>query len=1204
MEKIRDNTQTDTMDNLLSEVKEAYQNMMSIYRSGGNSKEFRKSRSIFENKYRLLQQSEEANPSLDQSLSFLYPSLDDPLFNVKIAERKEFYDTKFIGKIADASDESERLINQPFELAPHQAFVRNFMSSQTPYNSLLLYHGLGTGKTCSGITIAEEMRDYMKQMGQDMQILVVASPNVQENFKIQLFDESKLIKLGDGSWNINGCVGNKLIREVDPLNTRGLSKDKIVSMVKRIISNSYRFLGYIEFANLINRKGEVVGSDELSANEISIRRSKLLNKYFSQRLVIIDEIHEIRMGDSKNKLVTKALMELVSKVNKMRLLLLSATPMFNTYSEIIWLLNILLTNDKRPILRTNEVFSDDGNFIIDESGNEIGKKKLEEKATGYISFVRGENPYLFPYKVWPKEFDIENALSARNYPMYQMNGIPINNPIEHLSLYMTSMSDYQKAGYRYIMNYLKNKTEGWNEQFSFGYSVLQKPIEALNMIFPIESDLSDESMNINPSQLVGAEGLNRIMTFEEKTAPAARINYKYKQNILDKFGRVFDFDNIGKYSSKIFNIVDNIMKSEGIILVYSQYIDGGLVPVALALEELGFKRYGKHSSLLHKPPVGNLNSITMKPLQGKEKAPIATYAMITGDKMLSPDNAYDIKALTNSNNVDGSKLKVILLSQAGGQGLDFANIRQVHVLDPWYNMNRIEQVIGRAVRTRSHALLPFNQRNVMIYLYGTLYDNIEAADLYIYRNAEYKAVKIGNVARVLKSNAIDCLLNKDQQIFTEQNMDQKISMKLSNGKSIEYRIGDKPYTFACDYQDNCEYSCVPRDTIDSGSIHMDTYNEQFIQMNNERLMQRIRELFKEKHFYSKSDLVGAIKHSRDYPLLQIDSALTELMKDTETLIDAYGRTGRLVNVDKMYFFQPIELTVLNQPLYNRTIPIRTSANEIKINLAVKDKVDVVNKEIKKENVGQDFMNNYEKYREIVMGKLVVKKSEALNWYIILNKMRSKLNEEGITNDEIIQIMVAHMMETLVYNDFREILDYIYSDRRDELGIENMRRYVEGIVIRKDDLRGLLWERDEKMQLLVWDEDEKKWVDGRREDRKDLEEEIQNLINEKMRGLGRIYGYMSSFKGGEMVYKIKDTTQVRNKGARCDQIGKKLVMLDNLDILLGDRVYTEENTAKINKKELCVYQEVYMRALQLANKDDKTWFVSPGVAVKLEEEQKE
>ena len=86
-------------------------------------------------------------------------------------------------------------------MAPHQLFVKNFLSFQTPYNSVLLYHGLGTGKTCSAIGIAEEMRDYIKQIGTSQRIIVVASPNVQDNFKLQLFDESKL-KIVNGLWNL------------------------------------------------------------------------------------------------------------------------------------------------------------------------------------------------------------------------------------------------------------------------------------------------------------------------------------------------------------------------------------------------------------------------------------------------------------------------------------------------------------------------------------------------------------------------------------------------------------------------------------------------------------------------------------------------------------------------------------------------------------------------------------------------------------------------------------------------------------------------------------------------------------------------------------------------------------------------------------------------------------------------------------------
>ena len=122
------------------------------------------------------------------------------------------------------------------------------------------------------------------------------------------------------------------------------------------------------------------------------------------------------------------------------------------------------------------------------------------------------------------------------------------------------------------------------------------------------------------------------------------------------------------------------------------------------------------------------------------------------------------------NNKDGDKVKVVLISKAGSEGIDFKFIRQVHIIDPWYNINRAEQIIGRAVRNFSHKDLPFEKRNVEIFMYGTILDkNIEeAADLYVYRVAEYKAIQIGKVARVLKETAVDCLINHVYTITSQE----------------------------------------------------------------------------------------------------------------------------------------------------------------------------------------------------------------------------------------------------------------------------------------------------------------------------------------------------------------------------------------------------------------------------------------------------
>ena len=87
------------------------------------------------------------------------------------------------------------------------------------------------------------------------------------------------------------------------------------------------------------------------------------------------------------------------------------------------------------------------------------------------------------------------------------------------------------------------------------------------------------------------------------------------------------------------------------------------------------------------------------------------------------------------------------------------------MLEPWYNTNRSEQIIGRAVRNSSHCMLDFDKRNVEIYLHSTSpIDNKEAADM-VCRYAEKKAKKIGKVTRLLKEISVDCLLNEKQKVF-------------------------------------------------------------------------------------------------------------------------------------------------------------------------------------------------------------------------------------------------------------------------------------------------------------------------------------------------------------------------------------------------------------------------------------------------------
>jgi len=85
------------------------------------------------NKFQLKKEVAERNclSSNEGHDEFLYPNLNDTNFNIKIAEKKEFNDTKYDGVIyEDIKKQADILSNADFELQPHQAFVKNFMSSK------------------------------------------------------------------------------------------------------------------------------------------------------------------------------------------------------------------------------------------------------------------------------------------------------------------------------------------------------------------------------------------------------------------------------------------------------------------------------------------------------------------------------------------------------------------------------------------------------------------------------------------------------------------------------------------------------------------------------------------------------------------------------------------------------------------------------------------------------------------------------------------------------------------------------------------------------------------------------------------------------------------------------------------------------------------------------------------------------------------
>ena len=1206
--------------------------------------------------------------------SYLYPSLDDPKFNLKISQKEEFYDTQYDGEIhEDIKERAEEVIaNASFELQPHQAFVKNYMSLQTPYNSILLYHGLGTGKTYSAIGVCEEMRRYLKMNGGEFKkIMIIASKNIQDNFRNQLFDETKLAEV-NGTWSLP--TGAYLLNEINPANIKGLTREQVTKQMKNLIDSYYIFMGYIEFANYIHNIHKTTKDEK--------KKKQLLKNEFAHRLIVIDEIHNIRMvEDNVNKKVAENLELLVKNVQFMKLVFLSATPMYNNYREIICLLNIMNMNDRRAKIEVKDIFDKHGQF------KEGGKELLIRKATGYVSFVRGENPYTFPYRVYPSIFAKDHTFPHIPYPEYQMNlkKIKKENQKRILSLYLTTFpkcgtcGNCQACVYRYIIAFLRKNNFSYSmkdgtvrqmplfqDMESFGYNVLQKPLESLIVSYPMdglkeilgrlpveqkggledededndENDEEDEdendeysksqdpSMTIPLSYLTGKQGLARMMTWIDTKTPGQKGDYEYKPKTLEKYGRLFSHKKIGQYSAKIKAVLDNIVHpttgkvSEGVILIYSQYLDSGLIPMALALEELGFSRFGTTAKSLFKTRPGPAVDVrTMKPRSSAAATTDAVffpaqYAMITGDIRLSPETELEVKRLTKEDNKDGHKIKVVLISKAGAEGIDFKFIRQIHILEPWYNMSSMEQIIGRGVRNLSHKDLPFEKRNVEIFMHGTILQDPqeESADLYVYRASEYKAKQIGKITRILKETSVDCIINHEQTNFTQAKMGKTITQELSNGTVLrDFKVGDVPYSAACDYMEKCEFDCVPNAPLDKIDINRDTYNENFLLVNSEKIIQRVRMLMKEGFFYKKATFLQAIRTPKEYPYVQIYAALTHLIdNENEFIADKYGRMGRLVNVGEYYLFQPIELIDKNASIFDRSVPVDVKHTMATFHLK-KDKdrnYPLPEEETKTEketttsttiNTTTNIQEAKEHYETTLTYRTTPLGEGEKNWYMYCGKIVQILSDHyPEMKDRLLAFVVHHIIEMMPFKKKIEMMNYLFTKPPHEKNtLEGYAKeyFLQHSIHTKEEGTCFVMYKENQYKLFLLEKN--KWREADSEQMREIGRSPE--FKEKMEWNQNKYNTVVGFIGydktkNSLVYKTKNILLKTGAGAKCEEEGKPKTVKKMKDLLQNYGDGKTEWIQPLNHAELCVAQELILRYFNSILKEDKRWFVSPEMAI--------
>jgi DNA polymerase III delta prime subunit len=821
-----------------------------------------------------------------------YPLIDDPNFEKLIYKKQEFHEsiipeeTRTITEICNPSE---------FRPFPQQNFIKNFINPNTPYNGLLIYHGTGVGKTCTAITVAENFR---KESERHFKCIVITP--LKDVFVNGIYD----MRI------INNDISDKAQCTKDTYSLTDYEKEYIFrtklerknEILKRIAKH-YNIVTPLAFVNDIKRKLYWQSGNKKDLTRIM---KKNIRKLFSNKLIIIDEVHTLKTHSNIEKTIPPVLETIIKYAKNTKLILMSATPIFNDVREIIFIINLLLLNDNRQLLKTSDIFDSKNNFV------ENGQTRLHNILRGYVSYLRSDNPITFPLKI----ISDMAIIPKFKYDAFSFEPIPSDLQLKTTKLICCPMSKEQYTSYLKIIYNKKDKK--MTGKSSKSKEVSHTEIPAISNIILYDKN----NLPVFGTRMYSMNG--PIVTNQNNY-----LFYHYNYNPAYVKTSLFAEKNIEKYSSKFYKLLQNVKNSKGIILIYTQYIKAGCIPISLMLEQNGISRY-THSNKI--PNLLTAENITYpicylcaeqighknhhKGSKMYHEFSKMTYLLVSGDKLLSSISTNTMLNLVNNDsNEDGKTIKIILGTDVLSQGLDFKRLRQIHIMEPWYNNSKLEQIIGRGIRNCSHLKTTELQRNVEIFQYASVppknWKNkqesaIETIDIHNYRLSENKDVKINTIKKILQEVAIDCALNINGNYSKKQ---LNIKYIASSGTTGVYKIHDK--------KPLCIYSPSTSDKI---KLNNDTYNISTNFIYNSTIIQSIKNIFSQYSHCLLADIVSSIsKISQSIIVENIYIILHQFIINKIPLVNKYNIDGYLIYRNKYYIFHPSMIKDENVSLYYKNI---------------------------------------------------------------------------------------------------------------------------------------------------------------------------------------------------------------------------------------------------------------------------------------------
>ena len=687
------------------------------------------------------------------------------------------------------------------QLMVQQRFVRDFLQRASPYRGLLLYHGLGSGKTCTAI--AASASDHIGRG----KLFVMLPASLRSNYVKELRkcggrrvrETQSWMKIGSDWVPADGDNGTPFDRLPAP------DRQDVRRQLNERIDKEVKFVNY----NGLNTK---------RVNELCHQPSG--SNPFDDAVVVVDEVHNFVSSVSNGGLLARVYDRLM-EASRCKILLLSGTPLVNEPHELALLVNLaggfLTTHeftlrgglDARTSSQLNacpavHTFRDtvgrtghpvveirlvpdgflrtEGQMVKMADGGTDGIKMVREILSfgpGIIGNARRRQTTLLPAdpEVFRRlfvtdDFDIANAdILARRMSgtvsFFKGHDKSLYPRLRSMLLVRTVMSARQFSEYTIqrtievkreekarIMAGMRKRAVGKSAAVDgvAGYRPLSRAV--CNFAFPDDVPRPQRKGGRGGEAVDGDEDAND--SYERALDEAAQ---KLRANsaaltvgaglteLSPKFNAIVEHLMLGNTTRTAIRADDadapvdaprpstrRRLKGElhGTAIVYSERRRAeGINLLAAALDVNGFCEFAL---------VRNVDGeLEVAPSVAPDKP---RYILYNNDDpavaacMLSVfNNQMDdvpetvlrgIRRLNLNTNLRGEIVRALLITKSGAEGITTRNVREVHVVEPFWHANRIEQVVGRARRAYSHDDLPPADRTVDVFIYMATFDAEQA----------------------------------------------------------------------------------------------------------------------------------------------------------------------------------------------------------------------------------------------------------------------------------------------------------------------------------------------------------------------------------------------------------------------------------------------------------------------------------------------